>query len=66
MFDFTPKQWTLYLECLNREDPVDKVPFKLSDEEKKRYDIALKDLIADRKKYPDVPINYPTTVELDW
>lgn len=66
MFDFTSSQWTQYLECLNREDPVEKVPFELSDEEKKGYNKSLASLIADRKAHPGVPINYPTTVELDW
>ena len=66
MFNFTPREWGIYLECIDAEVPVDECPLDLTEEQKAAYIKEMEGLIADRKAHPTVPIHLQTTVELDW
>ena len=52
--NFEPKDWIEYYTSLNKEIPVEKCKLEMTDEQKKRYVIALNSLLEDRKTCPAV------------
>ena len=52
--NFGPKEWIEYYSSLNKEIPVEKCKLEMTDEQRKRYVIALNSLLEDRKTCPAV------------
>ena len=58
--DFGVKEWMEYYELLNGEKSVDELRYRVSDDVKKAYNVALEKLKTERKQIPGVryEINY--------